>query len=116
MNKFLCAVAVFVFSAFALGDASAYVEGKRVALVIGNGAYAHAITLPNPPGDGKLVALPGKVEWISAKAEFTPTPVQTRDERADLVYAVKVNVPNERGLLKIGMPADLNLPPATART
>lgn len=67
-------------------------------------------------GDGKLVALPGKVEWISAKAEFTPTPVQTRDERADLVYAVKVNVPNQGGLLKIGMPADLNLPPATART
>ena len=56
MNKFLCAVAVFVFSAFALGDASAYVEGKRVALVIGNGAYAHAITLPNPPADGKFVA------------------------------------------------------------
>ncbi|MEO8575680.1 MAG: HlyD family efflux transporter periplasmic adaptor subunit [Gemmatimonadales bacterium] len=67
-------------------------------------------------GDGKLVALPGKVEWISAKAEFTPTPVQTRDERADLVYAVKVNVPNQGGLLKIGMPADLNLPPAGART
>lgn len=67
-------------------------------------------------GDGKLVALPGKVEWISAKAEFTPTPVQTRDERADLVYAVKVNVPNQRGLLKIGMPADLNLPPAGAST
>ena len=56
MNKFLCAVAVFVFSALALGDASAYVEGKRVALVIGNGAYAHAITLPNPPADGKFVA------------------------------------------------------------
>ena len=44
------------FPALALGDASAYVEGKRVALVIGNGAYAHAITLPNPPADGKLVA------------------------------------------------------------
>ncbi len=67
-------------------------------------------------GDGKLIPLPGKVQWISAKAEFTPTPVQTRDERADLVYAVKIAVPNERGLLKIGMPADLDLPPAPART
>jgi len=38
-----------------------------------------------------------------------PTPVQTRDERADLVYAVKVSVPNPKGALKIGMPADLRL-------
>ena len=67
-------------------------------------------------GDGKLIPLPGKVQWISAKAEFTPTPVQTRDERADLVYAVKIAVPNQRGLLKIGMPADLDLPPTTSST
>ena len=70
-------------------------------------------------GNGKLSALPGRVEWISAKAEFTPTPVQTRDERADLVYAVKIVVPNKRGVLKIGMPADINLrqpPPARERS
>jgi len=65
-------------------------------------------------GNGKLTALPGRVEWISSKAEFTPTPVQTRDERADLVYAVKIIVPNKDGVLKIGMPADLNLSPASA--
>lgn len=67
-------------------------------------------------GDGKLIQLPGKVQWISAKAEFTPTPVQTRDERADLVYAVKVAVPNRGGMLKIGMPADVDIPPVAART
>lgn len=67
-------------------------------------------------GDGKTTALPGTVTWVSSKAEFTPTPVQTRDERADLVYAVKVRVPNQRGLLKIGMPGDLNLSPAQARS
>ncbi len=67
-------------------------------------------------GDGKLTSLPGIVTWVSSKAEFTPTPVQTRDERADLVYAVKVRVPNRGGLLKIGMPGDLNLAPAEART
>lgn len=67
-------------------------------------------------GDGKLTSLPGRVEWISSKAEFTPTPVQTRDERADLVYAVKIVVQNKDGLLKIGMPADVNLPPASGRT
>ena len=59
--------------------------------------------------DGQTTALPGTITWISSKAEFTPTPIQTRDERADLVYAVKVRVPNSQGLLKIGMPGDLTL-------
>lgn len=48
----------------------------------------------------------GKVIWISDKSEFTPKTIQTRDERANLVYAVKVVVPND-GLLKIGMYADI---------
>ena len=61
--------------------------------------------------DGETVQLPGTISWISAKAEFTPTPVQTRDERADLVYAIKVRVPNSRGLVKIGMPGDVTLAP-----
>ncbi|MEG2727446.1 MAG: efflux RND transporter periplasmic adaptor subunit [Mucinivorans sp.] len=44
----------------------------------------------------------GVVDWISSRAEFTPKTVQTRDERANLVYAVKIAVPND-GYLKIGM-------------
>ena len=43
---------------------------------------------------GGRLTLPGTVSWIASKAEFTPTPMQTRDERADLVYAVKIRVPN----------------------
>ena len=58
---------------------------------------------------GTLQTTTGVVTWVSSKAEFTPTPIQTRDERADLVYAVKISVPNPRGVLKIGMPADLRL-------
>ena len=49
----------------------------------------------------------GTVSWVSSQAEFTPTPIQTRDERASLVYAVKIRVANDGGLLKIGMPADV---------
>jgi HlyD family secretion protein len=64
---------------------------------------------------GKLLAVPGIVSWISSKAEFTPTPVQTRDERADLVYAIKVQVPNRSGALKIGMPADVELAEAPSQ-
>jgi HlyD family secretion protein len=52
-------------------------------------------------------AFPGTVTWVSSEAEFTPTPIQTRDERADLVYALKIRVPNEDGALKIGMPVDV---------
>jgi HlyD family secretion protein len=63
-------------------------------------------------GDGTLLTVNGIVAWIASKAEFTPTPIQTRDERADLVYAVKIRVTNATGALKIGMPADLDLPSA----
>lgn len=59
--------------------------------------------------NGAITSINGRLSWVSAKAEFTPTPVQTRDERADLVYAVKVLVPNSGGFLKIGMPADVTL-------
>jgi HlyD family secretion protein len=48
----------------------------------------------------------GTLAWISDKAEFTPKTIQTRDERANLVYAVKIAVEND-GLLKIGMYADV---------
>jgi HlyD family secretion protein len=61
---------------------------------------------------GKREVLSGTVTWVSSDAEFTPTPVQTREERADLVYALKIRVANPDGLLKIGMPADVDLQPA----
>lgn len=61
-------------------------------------------------GDGEYRTLPGTITWIASQAEFTPTPIQTRDERADLVYAVKVSVLNPGGILKIGMPADVTFP------
>lgn len=50
----------------------------------------------------------GTVEWISSKAEFTPKTIQTKDERANLVYAVKIKVKND-GLLKIGMYGEIKL-------
>ncbi|HET9424202.1 MAG TPA: HlyD family efflux transporter periplasmic adaptor subunit [Gemmatimonadaceae bacterium] len=66
-------------------------------------------------GDGGLLTVNGVVAWIASKAEFTPTPIQTRDERTDLVYAVKIRVANANGSLKIGMPADLTLPSPAAK-
>lgn len=51
----------------------------------------------------------GTVRWISNEAEFTPRNVQTVSGRKATVYAVKIEVPNDSGLLKLGMPADVNL-------
>ena len=51
----------------------------------------------------------GTVRWIASEAEFTPRNVQTVSGRKATVYAVKVEVPNDSGLLKPGMPADVDL-------
>ncbi len=48
----------------------------------------------------------GKISWIASEAEFTPKIIQTKEERVNLVYAVKIDVKND-GSLKIGMPAEM---------
>ena len=53
-------------------------------------------------GDGQKKAYDGTVSWISSRSEFTPKTILTDDERADLVYAVKVAIKND-GYVKIGM-------------
>ena len=53
--------------------------------------------------NGEKRSYPGKISWISSRAEFTPKTVQTDDERSNLVYAIKVRVPNSDGTLRIGM-------------
>ncbi|MCH5305453.1 MAG: efflux RND transporter periplasmic adaptor subunit [Rikenella sp.] len=53
----------------------------------------------------------GRIGWIADQAEFTPKVIQTRDERANLVYALKIYVANP-GMLKIGMPAEVYFPAA----
>ncbi len=50
----------------------------------------------------------GNISWISSKAEFTPKAIQVKEDRDNLVYAVKISVKND-GYLKIGMYADINL-------
>lgn len=53
-------------------------------------------------GNNNVKEYPGTVSWISNKSEFTPKSIQTKDERANLVYAVKIAVKNN-GDIKIGM-------------
>ena len=56
----------------------------------------------------------GKITWISEKAEFTPKTIQTKNERENLVYAVKIAVKND-GMLKIGMYGEAEFVPQTAK-
>jgi HlyD family secretion protein len=84
-------------------DVRAYVAETQLALVhLGSEAEVAV-----DAGNGARRTLKGKVTWISSQAEFTPTPIQTREERADLVYAIKIRMTNDDGVLKVGMPADV---------
>lgn len=57
---------------------------------------------------GEQKTYKGTVSWISDKAEFTPKTIQTKDERRNLVYAVKIAVENTDGMIKIGMYGDVD--------
>lgn len=83
-------------------DVRAYIDESQLAAV----RAGQAATITYDAGAGRRT-LAGTVTWIASQAEFTPTPVQTREERTGLVYAVKVRVRNPDGALKIGMPVDV---------
>lgn len=59
-------------------------------------------------GESQMKEYAGSIVWISAEAEFTPKMIQTKSERDNLVYAVKVAVPND-GYLKIGMYGEMHI-------
>jgi HlyD family secretion protein len=59
--------------------------------------------------DGLDKTLDGTVIWVSPKAEFTPKTILTPNTRTSLVYAVKISINNEEGILKHGMPVVINL-------
>lgn len=82
----------------------AYISGNQLSSVKLNQSVKVLVDAAN----GKFKEYTGVIEWISNKAEFTPKTIQTKDERANLVYAVKIRVKND-GYLKIGMYADVKL-------
>jgi HlyD family secretion protein len=81
----------------------AYVAGDQ----LGSVKVGQQVKVFIDEADGTQRELVGKITWISPKAEFTPKVVQTKDERVNLVYAMKISVPNSDGILKIGMPAEV---------
>jgi HlyD family secretion protein len=91
-------------------EVRAYVTEPQLAAV----RLGQVVHVSIDAGRDQRQTVTGTVTWISSQAEFTPTPIQTREERADLVYAIKINVPNDSGALKIGMPADVQFVAASA--
>ena len=82
----------------------AYISGAQLAQI----KIGQQVTVKIDNGEKKYSELPGTIYWISEKAEFTPKTIQTKEERANLVYAIKVKVPNN-GQIKIGMYGELIL-------
>ncbi|MDX1909671.1 MAG: HlyD family efflux transporter periplasmic adaptor subunit [Bacteroidia bacterium] len=79
----------------------AYVSADQLATLKTN----QQVQVQADAGSGTLRTLQGTVIWISPQAEFTPKIIQTREERVNLVYAIKIKVVND-GYLKIGMPGE----------
>jgi HlyD family secretion protein len=79
-------------------DLRAYVTNDQLARIKLN----DEVTVRVDDGEGNMKSYSGKITWISSKSEFTPKTIQTKNERANLVYALKIAVPND-GFLKIGM-------------
>lgn len=76
----------------------AYVTGDQVTSL----SVGRKVKVFTDRGADDYAEHPGTLTWISPRAEFTPKTIQTKDERANLVYAIKVRVPND-GTLRIGM-------------
>jgi HlyD family secretion protein len=83
----------------------AYVSGAQLSSI----RLGQDVLVRIDVGDDEREALPGRVTRIASEAEFTPTQIQTRDERTGQVYAVEVRVPNPDGRIKVGMPGELEL-------
>lgn len=76
----------------------AYITSEQLAQV----KLGDKVTVYSDYGNSEQKAYPGVVTWISDRSEFTPKTILTKNERANLVYAVKIAVDND-GALKIGM-------------
>jgi HlyD family secretion protein len=81
----------------------AYISGSQLSQV----AVGDEVEVLVDEGKPAARVLLGRVNWISPKAEFTPKIIQTREDRVNMVYAVKVRMRNPGGLLKIGMPGEI---------
>ena len=82
----------------------AYISGNQLPVL----KLGDTVEIYVDAADGGYKTYSGTITWISDKAEFTPKTIQTKEERANLVYAVKIEVKND-GYLKLGMYGEVKL-------
>ncbi|NMB83456.1 MAG: HlyD family efflux transporter periplasmic adaptor subunit [Ignavibacteria bacterium] len=80
----------------------AYVSGDQLPQI----KLGQTVKVFVDKGEGEQKERSGEIYWVSSKAEFTPKTIQTKDERSNLVYAIKIKVKND-GYIKIGMYGDV---------
>jgi HlyD family secretion protein len=85
-------------------ELKAYFSGRQLPLL----KLGEKMDVMIDDGKGEIRKLEGSIGWISSEAEFTPKIIQTREERLNLVYAVKIRVKND-GSIKINMPGEVKL-------
>lgn len=81
----------------------AYVTGAQLSGI----RLGEEVTVRWDAAADELGSRTGVVTWIASEAEFTPSRIQTPEERVSFVYAVEISVPNPGGALKIGMPGEV---------
>lgn len=85
-------------------ELKAYFSGNQLPLL----KIGSTVKVMVDNGEGGIAHYDGVISWISSESEFTPKIIQTREERVNLVYAVKIRVKND-GMLKINMPGEVKL-------
>ncbi len=83
-------------------DLKAYVSGAQLSSI----ALGQSVTVRIDWEESDYMEYQGIISWVSAEAEFTPKIIQTKEERVNLVYAIKIRVKND-GKIKIGMPGEV---------
>lgn len=81
-----------------------YISGAQLPRII----IGQEVSVMYDRNETENTTTTGIVSWVSPTAEFTPKTIQTKEERVNLVYAVKVRVKND-GSMKIGMPGEIKL-------
>jgi HlyD family secretion protein len=80
----------------------AYVTGSQLSSI----QIGQKVSVYLDQQGGEMAEMEGIISWISSQAEFTPKIIQTKEERVNLVYAIKIRVVND-GSLKVGMPGEV---------
>jgi len=79
-----------------------YIDGSQLAEI----KVGDTVTVSIDTGKKSTQEIDGTVSWISSEVEFTPKTIQTKEERVNMVYALKIRVDND-GRIKIGMPGEV---------